>query len=296
MIKQIINRIENAYNDIKKYWHRNTKHENTHPQIKERIDKKILATSIIRGSTIENSLVYFPLEGIRRLQLSVKKVTFKKCIFSHQIIENFMFQDCQFINCIFNGARIADVEFHQCFFSECAFYKTKFTSTYLDPTSLQFSWKWHWNWANINAGLFQTLYRNSKDMHQEEFAMHADKKFQFYRRYDYLRGQNRQPNKFLRGLLFDYLLGYGYGIKNSLYVTAGLILGYSYLIDGTFKEKELSILQSVYFSVVSFTTVGYGDMTPKYDIIPMAITITFLLISVAWCAVVTAIIVKRIVK
>lgn len=123
MLKQIINRIENAYNAIKSYWHRNTKHENTHPQIKERIDKKILTTSIIRGSTIESSLVYFPLEGIRRPQLSVKKVTFEKCIFSHQIIENFMFQDCQFINCIFNGARIADIEFHQCFFLNALFTK-----------------------------------------------------------------------------------------------------------------------------------------------------------------------------
>ncbi|NMY38220.1 MULTISPECIES: ion channel [unclassified Pseudomonas] len=284
-----INRLKNIYKNIKN-------RENLPPRIKEIIDKKILASSITPGSIIECSFVYFPLEGNQPSQPTLKRVTFKKCIFSHQLIANSIFQDCQFIDCIFNGARITEVEFHQCFFSECAFYKTKISSTYLDPTSFKFSWKWHWNWANINASLFQTLYRNSKNMHQEEFAMNSDKKFQFYRRYDYLRGKNRHPNKFLRGLLFDYLLGYGYGIKNSLYVTAGLILGYSYLIDGTFKEKELSILQSVYFSVVSFTTVGYGDMTPKYDIIPMAITITFLLISVAWCAVVTAIIVKRIVK
>ena len=246
--------------------------------------------------SISLSFIDFDFETITPKERQISGKIFIKCLFSHKIIEDFTFQDCKFVDCAFNGALLVGVEFHDCEFRECFFYKTKFKDTYIDPESLHFTKKWHWIRANINAGLFQSLYNNSKTMHQEEFAMHADRKFQFYRRYQYLYGDRPNTYKFLKGFLFDYLLGYGYGIKNSLAMTVFSILGFAWVLDGKLGSGRETFFETLYFTVVSLTTVGYGEITPRHEVVPLTITMLLLLSSIAWCAVVTAIIVKRIVK
>lgn len=265
------------------------------PKINQHISNEV-SINKLDSSEIELSRICFPTKSASNKELRVKNTTFIKCVFSQSNINGYTFIGCSFINCSFNGSEVSGCEFHKCSFSECSFYKTKFIATYIDPASFKFSWMWHWHWANVNAWLFQSLYKNSKDMHQEKFAMHADKKFQFYRRYEFLRGQKRQLMKFFISLLYDYILGYGYGIKNASIVTLMMISSFAYIIDGHLKIDENSFFKSLYFSVVSFTTVGYGDMGPNLETFPMAITIIFLLISMIWFAVVTAIIVKRIVR
>ncbi|MHA6235946.1 ion channel [Pseudomonas fluorescens group sp. PF-69] len=262
--------------------------------IDERITQKININALTEAN-IELSIIEFPTEGLSSKESRIRDKVFFKCIFSQQEINNFSFTNCKFVTCVFNGANISKVEFHDCTFDECFFYKTKFQSTYIDPKSFLFSDKWEWDLANVNAGLFQTLYRNSKDMHQDEFAMHADRKFQFYRRYQHLRGTNPKPHRFISSLIFDYALGYGYGIVNALIITSLYILIFAFFIEGNLKENG-SFFEALYFSIVSFTTVGYGEVTPLHETLPLALTILFLLGSVGWCAVVTAIIVKRIVK
>ncbi|MBV7405604.1 pentapeptide repeat-containing protein [Enterobacter sp. ENT03] len=265
------------------------------PKINERISNKVFINEL-NNNEIYLSQICFPDKIESEKDLRVKNITFSKCIFSQSIIDSYIFIGCSFINCSFNGSKISSCEFHKCSFSECTFYKTKFIRTYIDPVSFKFSWMWHWHWANVNAWLFQALYKNSKDMHQEKFAMYADKKFHFYRRYEFLRGQKRYLGKFITSLLYDYILGYGYGIKNALVITLIMISSFAYIIDGHLKTHENSFFKALYFSVVSFTTVGYGDIGPEFEAFPMAITIFFLLISMIWFAVVTAIVVKRIVR
>lgn len=276
-------------------WHWKKRDNVPLPKINEHISNK-LNINKLDSNEIELSQIDFPDTIKNGKERRVKNITFNKCIFSQSRIKGYTFIGCSFISCSFNGSKISDCEFHKCSFSECSFYKTKFITTYIDPISFKFSWMWHWHWANVNAWLFQSLYKNSKDMHQEKFAMQADRKFQFYRRYEFLRGQKRQLKKFFSSLLYDYILGYGYGIKNALIITLMMISSFAYIIDGHLKTHEKSFFKALYFSVVSFTTVGYGDVGPEFETIPMVITIIFLLISMIWFAVVTAIIVKRIVR
>ena len=296
MIKNIKERARHLRGTVVRFWNWRQKPESSKLGVTEPVSQRFSIESLPDSDIIKLAQVDFPATGLSPKQRRIYNKRFIGCNFSHRTIKNLTFNGCSFKGCSFNGASIIEVEFHKCAFSECYFYKTKFSSTYLDPRTLSFSDDWHWDRANVNTWLFQALYRNSKDMHQEEFAMHADIRFQFYMRYQYLRAKKPNLRKFASNLLYGFLLGYGYGIKNALLATLAIILTFTYLIDGRMGKDGTNFLEAFYFSVVSFTTVGYGDLTPAHEILPLFITGTFLLISVGWCAVVTAIIVKRIVK
>tara|TARA_Y100000782_G_scaffold114812_1_gene152646 strand:+ start:28056 stop:28472 length:417 start_codon:yes stop_codon:yes gene_type:complete len=137
------------------------------------------------------------------------------------------------------------------------------------------------------------------DIHQEEFSRKADKRFLFYKRYEHLNGKNKSRTKFWRGFFYDWMLGYGYGILNSLVVTIIMLIGFAMLMLGEAQHNEkvvLNPIEMVYFSIVSFTTVGYGEITPLHESFALSMTIGFLFLSVAWGAIVTAVIVKRLVR
>lgn len=295
MINKIKTQLREIKENLTRIWNWKKNDNLPLPKINEHITNVVQVTKSM-NSSVSLSRIYFPANTTYSSEFKIEGVVFTKCIFSLSTIQKYTFNKCSFIGCIFNGAKISDCEFHKCSFHDCSFHKTKITRTYIDPASFNFSSLWHWHWPNVNAWFFQGLYRNSKDMHQERFAISADKKFQFYKRYEYLRGQEPQSSKFALSLLYDYLLGYGYGIKNVFSVTIIIISTFALIIKEHLKEENNNFLDALYFSAVSLTTTGYGDLSPELKIVPMLLTIIFLLISMVWCAVVTAIIVKRIVK
>jgi hypothetical protein len=272
------------------------------PKITEKITKIIDADDVEKGAKdclTEIRLVEIRFNGKPRSVhgVQLKNVKFVKCLFTHKIIENINFQHCIFEECQFNGATIKNSEFHQCTFTDSVFYKARISGTYLDPASFKFSAKWYYRWANVNAWWYQALYRNYKDIHQESFARVADQKFQFYRRYEHLFGQRKQPLRFLKSFLYDLALGYGYGVWNALAMTCIMISLFSLCIRGNTNLPENSgILEHIYFSMVSFTTVGYGEITPVHSTIALSVTTIFLFLSVIWGSIVTAVIVKRLVE
>lgn len=296
-----LEKTKNFFRKIKynafRFWNWKKKSTDTQFQFSVPANRLVEITNLPEAAMIEKFRIEFSDRGDeKKRQFKIKNKKFVRCVFSHKVIENFNFMNCTFDECSFTGAFIVECEFHKCTFDDCSFYKTKISTTYLDPKSFKYSPKWHWDFANINSWFFQVLYRNSLNMHQEEFAMHADKRFQFYRRYEYLRGNNPRPLKFFWNLLFDYILGYGYGILNAAILTFITIISFALLITNHLKDTKGDFWKALYFTVVSFTTVGYGDVTPNFEPWSISLTILFLIASVVWCAVVTAIIVKRIVR
>lgn len=295
VLASIVERINHLGRTIRRFWNWRKKTPKTRFGVSVWISQRHFIHHLPSVTQIERAHIDIPLIGISLRERHIKGKIFIDCIFSQQAMGDYTFTDCSFVGCSFNGANFVSVEFHGCKFSDCWFYKTKFKSVYLDPRTIYFNDEWHWDRANVNTTLFQALYKNSKEMHQEEFAMYADIKFQFYQRYEYLRGKKPDLKKFARNLIYDYLLGFGYGVKNTLFVTALIIFLFAFLVNGNLKDGR-DFWEALYFSVVSFTTTGYGEITPNHKFLPLFITSVFLLISVGWCAVVTAIIVKRIVK
>lgn len=267
------------------------------PKLSTQVTESLDLIAIEKGSEVELKKIEFS-EPSSNSQRRTKDVKFRECLFSHANIAGRNFYGCIFENCIFSGAEISHCEFHQCKFYNCVLYKTSISETYLDPKSFYFSASWHYHWANVNAWWFQSLHRNSMDMHQKDFAMHADRTFRFYRRYEELLGKKKRPLKFLLGLAYDLMLGYGYGVTNCLVVTVGFIGLFAYLMTGyTNLPSGAGALEHIYYSIVSFTTVGYGEVTPeqKYPIALMT-TSVFLFLSIVWTAIVSAVVVKRLVN
>lgn len=267
------------------------------PRIEEDIVKKIDVVDIRNDGEVTLHEILFDKDAVTIHGVHVKNVTFTKCLFTNKIIKSVKFQGCTFKHCQFNGVQIEECEFHGCEFIEGCFYKADISNTYLDPASFKFSCKWYYKWANVNAWWYQALYRNSKNLHQENFAMLADKKFQFYRRYEYLLGKRMRPFRFARGLLYDLTLGYGYGVLNALVVTGFVVAAFAFLIQHqTTLGGDAGFIELIYFSVVSFTTVGYGEVRPIIRPLALIITTAFLFFSIVWGSLVTAVIVKRLVK
>lgn len=56
------------------------------------------------------------------------------------------------------------------------------------------------------------------------------------------------------------------------YIEIGLSMGYIYWLHGAFNDKTITISKSVYFSFVTMTTIGYGDITPDSDLTRLLVT------------------------
>lgn len=56
------------------------------------------------------------------------------------------------------------------------------------------------------------------------------------------------------------------------YIEIGLSMGYVYWCLGEFSDKTITISKSVYFSFVTMTTIGYGDITPDSDLTRLLVT------------------------
>ena len=270
------------------------------PRIKRVLSEKIDLRTVKVGAELSYVAVVGAQADGPSDVVKKKNVRFINCSFSKQQFKGIAFHSCVFYNCVFNGAFFANCEFHDCVIVEGVFFKTSFEDTYIDPRSLIFdNKKWLRNFANVNAWLYWELYKNYKNMHQEKFAMIADRRFGLYKRYEYLYGRKRDVWRFCKGWLFDWLLGSGYGVVNSAVVTAGMIGLFAWLASGNIlnaDQQVAGVLNALYFSIASFTTVGYGDYLPVKKELPLVLTGLFLLLSVIWGAIVTAIIVKRIVK
>ena len=48
---------------------------------------------------------------------------------------------------------------------------------------------------------------------------------------------------------------------------------YAFCFKNDFNHSPISFVQSIYFSIVTITTLGYGDITPKLDASPLLLTI-----------------------
>lgn len=247
-------------------------------QLKEsdRITKIAYMHNIMRGT---DKLEYRRIKG--------KK--FKRVSFSHTHISDINFQDCVFEDCLFIGTTIHSCEFHKCKFVRTNTYKISISDTYVDPRSFSKCLKPSEH-GNIGVHLYQVILRNSREIKQIEFEPTAQFNFYRWKRYQYrYEMKNCVTTRFRRIFSKQFAMSFfgyfrlliwekvwGFGLRLRYYastvvfvITLFTFLNYSLRdqLGLELKNEPISSwIEALYYTLVSFTTLGYGDIVPSTEI------------------------------
>lgn len=235
--------------------------------------------SKVNGFSEIEDMVYLPddLKRDESFRGLMKKKKFKNVSFSKTNIENINFRDCEFIDCLFIGTQFKNCEFHKCRFIGCNPYKIIFEKCYIDPDAFK-NLLDEKKYTNIGLHLFNQLTKNSRNEEYYHFLKKASYLYQCWIRYDLNRKlEQRELSwvkwfiRWLPSVIYDGFAGYGW--RTGRFIAWSIVLIFSitsvnhFFWDGLgmiYPEAIVtpSWIASVYFSIVTITTLGYGDITP----------------------------------
>ncbi len=219
----------------------------------------------------------------------IESMSFEKVSFSKTSIIGVIFRNCEFIDCQFIATQMRDCEFHSCRFIRTNTHKISLSNTYLNPLSFKkcLDRRKH---QNIGVHLYQTLMSNSRDAEQIEFERDAQFLFLRWKRYqdgyelkriwskaakhsEYFAAFNKGIGV-LQRFLWEKLFGCGIRLRYYMATVLSTIIVASILNFQFRHELGLEIdeeiisswPEAVYFTTVSLTTLGYGDITPTTEL------------------------------
>lgn len=184
---------------------------------------------------------------------------------------------CEFYRCLFIGASFKDCQFIDCRFVETNTSKLRVYRTFLDPRDFDQNFDLIGD-TNIAIGLYHALYKNASEEHQPEHAIES-----LYRmkraetaHLDSQRNRDRITRRqYLTQKsahwLYNFVSGYGFRPARVVRLLL-LVIGVFSILNFTFDTciigptKNLSVIDSIYFTVVTITTLGFGDITPLTQI------------------------------
>ena len=204
------------------------------------------------------------------------KKEFVNVSFTRTVIRNVDFYECVFRQCLFIKSQIENCEFHDCRFIDTNTHKIEFKGVYIDPISFEdcLSPKDH---QNIGNHLYQRLMNNSNDENQPVFGRLASFEFNRWMSYQltYEAKRKWKTNKSEAiglqlnslGRKFWGLWGAGVFLDRFIlcFITVILILStINFSLRTMMGLPDVKIfLDAVYFTVITLTTIGYGDITPS---------------------------------
>lgn len=221
------------------------------------------------------NLLYYPEEfrSANRHPVVFTSKVFESVSFKDTDFKNIRFVRCEFRQCLFAGASFSDCEFIDCRFLKTNTSKLRIHRTLLSPVDFKDNFDLIYD-TNIAIGLYQALYKNASDEHQSEHAIeslyqmeraknaHLDsqKKREVITNVDYIKGK-------ISHWFYNFVTGYGLRplrVVRLLFIVLGLFSALNYLLDDLIfgESSNLSFVESIYFTVVTITTLGYGDMVP----------------------------------
>ena len=208
--------------------------------------------------------------------MRIENVTFENVSFAKTELKRLRVIKCKFINCLFIGTTLSECDFYHCQFSLCNFYKVRVFETRIDPGLISdcMDKKMH---TNIALNLYSELRKSALQLENPEFASEAGYKYQRWNRYHMaykFRSGDLRWYKFtfrwMANFMLDYIVGYGWRIRRFALSTAVLIIfltAWNYIFwcnltgDGAIIASP-SVIKSLYYTVITITTLGYGDLTP----------------------------------
>ena len=270
----------------------NSKNEFWHLNCSRKIESEKEMHKLLEKSRRITKVSYIPKDFKytnvpKQRSISCKK--FKQVNFSHTCISGFVFNECDFTRCLFIGTKIENCEFHNCNFELTNTHKISISNTYIDPTSFRncLNPREH---QNIGVHLYQILLRNSRATRQIEYERNAQFLFLRWKRYQDTYeikklAKRSIKNLFSKEMLLKFLkyLGrltwekvFGSGLRPRYFIqTVICTIMVFFFLNFYFREEfglekqsepVSSWVEALYFTLISFTTLGYGDIVPSTEI------------------------------
>ncbi len=230
---------------------------------------------LVKLDVIEASTIATKAEGIEFENVSFARVKMTGLVFSN----------CIFKNCRFHFAKFESCQFHKCKFVSTNMHKISIKNSYIEPDSFLEAIPDKIEYANIGIHLFQTLMRNSRDEDQPERESRARYQFKLWQRYKEIKELKdgwKEPKSLrlpesmalVAKIMGNFFWGlfFGYGVRLRNYAMTTILIVIILTIINLICAKEFGLLigsrtlnsfwEALYFTIISLTTVGYGDITP----------------------------------
>ena len=226
-----------------------------------------------------SNLLFYPInfrEGGEKY-ITFDNKTFSLISFKDTIFYKVRFIRCVFESCIFMGATFNECEFTDCVFKNTNANKIKINSCLIDPRCFDGNFDLKSD-TNIAVNVYQSLYKNASREYQSEHALYSlynMKSAEYHHLSSKLDRGVITKKEFLIKRTFYYIHDFisGYGLKTFkvlrfLIIIIALFSFINYMFSNSiFKDGDcFSIIDSIYFTCVTMTTLGYGDITPCTDI------------------------------
>lgn len=218
------------------------------------------------------------------IRVRMKKAKMRESSFIHCVFEDCYFRDAEFTGVNFTDSYFKDCNLHKASFSGCCLWYVRFSRCSLDYDRILQSLP---SETGIAVRLLRSLRQNAIEMGERRMAdkilmkeIEIEKqelKNQFLAHSDYYQSRYDWFERIKGGVKFLFLvlsgLIWGHGLKlRNLFLTASIvIIAFAFLLSkfGEFVTAvkpdipiKLNLCKALYLSVITFTTLGYGDFTP----------------------------------
>lgn len=231
-----------------------------------------------KGNSWSELLYYcdeFRSSGERYITFNNKSFNFIS--FKDTVFYKVRFIRCEFESCIFMGATFNECEFIDCIFKNTNANKIKFNSCLINPKCFDDNFDLKSD-TNIAVNVYQSLYKNASREYQSEHALYSLYKMKCAEYHHLSSKLNRgviTKTQYFKNRIFycthDFISGYGlktFKVLRLLIIFIILFSSINYIFsEYIFKDDfDFTIINSIYFTCVTMTTLGYGDITPYTDI------------------------------
>lgn len=222
-----------------------------------------------------SSMNYYPSFFGSKIKapLIIRDKVFSSISFKDTTIKNVNFINCVFYDCLFIGSVLIGCEFIDCRFFGTNTHKIKIRNCLINPKQFDNNFELEYD-ANIAVGLFQELYKNSRSEEQPKYSNESlyqmNVALGFNLDYKLKAGKISLPQYCIKKTtdsINRFFTGYGLKIGRILASVLTIIFLMSFLNlklkDGFTSNLEIkNFIDAFYFTCVTITTLGYGDITP----------------------------------
>jgi hypothetical protein len=240
--------------------------------------------ALLKGNEKIEDAVFEPdsfVSPISPQKWNIGNRNFRNFSFSKTYIKDISFNECVFEECLFMGSVFYNCRFSKCTFINCNVHRFELRNVFVEPKTFAKCIPSK-KYANVGVHLFQELLRNSRMQAQPDYADEAQYMFRRWQRFlnqDELakvpvRRKPRKAAAILGAWAFEFFLGSGVRLANLAATTVGLLLiltvshwAFSQELGLAGAESRVENLwDAFYFTTVTLTTLGYGDITPTTEI------------------------------